>query len=150
MVRIPLLMVSAALAASLAGCAGGINASPVDATSASPTSDVPAMRAMAGRWQGSLWESHTPPIYKQGSAAMDLTIAPDGTWTGTIGPDQAFGTARWHGKRLLLTGTLRRAGGHEELVYLDLTGNDTQRWSETRAFFGDRESPASASLKKIL
>ena len=146
MVRIPLLMVSTALAASLAGCAGSMNDGQMDATSAS----VPSEPVLAGHWQGSLWESHTPPIYKQGSAAMDLTIAPDGTWTGTIGPDQGSGIARWHGKRLLLTGTLRRAGGHEELVYLDLTGNDTQRWSETRAFFGDRESPASASLKKIL
>jgi hypothetical protein len=150
MVRIPLLVVSTALAASLAGCAGGINAGPVDATSASPTSDVPAMRAMAGHWQGSLWESHAPPIYKQGSAAMDLTIAPDGTWAGTIGPDRASGTARWHGKRLLLTGTLRRASGPDEPVYLDLTGNDTQRWSETPWLFGDRLSPASASLKRVL
>jgi len=147
MVRIPLLMVSTALAASLAGCAGGINASPADSPSASPTSGMPTM---AGHWQGSLWETHAPPIYKQGSAAMDLTIASDGTWAGTIGPDQASGTARWHGKRLLLTGTLRRASGPEEPVYLDLTGNDTQRWSETPAFFGDRLSPASASLKKVL
>ena len=91
------------------------------------------------------------PIYKQGSAAIDLTIAPDGTWTGTIGPDQASGVARWHGKRLLLTGTLQRAGGrYEEPVYLDLVGDDTRRWSETHAFFGERESPASASLRKVL
>jgi hypothetical protein len=75
--------------------------------------------ALAGHWQGSLWESHAPPIYKQGSAAIDLTIAPEGTGIGMIGPDRA-------------------------------SGNDTRRWSETHAFFGDRESPASASLRKVL
>jgi len=140
-------MVSTALAASLAGCAGSMNDGQMDATSASPTSEVPAL---AGHWQGSLWESHTPPIFKQGSAAMDFTIAPDGTWTGKIGPNQASGVARWHGTRLLLTGTFRQADGHEEPVYLDLAGNDTIRWGETRAFFGDRETPASTSLHKVL
>jgi hypothetical protein len=148
MVRIPLLMVSTALAASLAGCAGAVNPGPLDSPSASPRSSEEA--AIAGHWQGSLWESHAPPIYKQGSAAMDLTIAPDGTWTGTIGPDPGTGVVRWHGNRLLLTGTIRRAGGHEEPVYLDLTGNHTTRWGETHAFFGDRETPASATLRKVL
>src|SRR5262245_60833822 len=147
MVRIPFSMVSAALAASLAGCAGVVNTSHLDAPSASPPSEAPAV---VGRWQGSLWESHTPPIYKQGSAPMDLTIAPDGKWTGKIGPDPASGVARWHSKRLLLTGTIRRAGGHEEPVYLDLAGDDSRRWGETHAFFGDRETPASASLHKVL
>ena len=147
MVRIPLLMVSTALAASLAGCAGSMNDGRMDAPSASVPSEIPVP---SGHWQGSLWESHAPPIYKQGSAAMDLTIAPDGTWTGTIGPDPGTGVARWHGKRLLLTGTIRRAGGHEEPVYLDLTGDDTIRWGETHAFFGDRETPASATLKRVL
>ena len=108
MVRVPLLMLSTALAASLAGCAGTVAGNRNDAPAASVPGEAPAI---AGHWQGSLWESHAPPIYKQGSAAIDLTIAPDGTWTGTIGPDQASGTARWHGKRLLLTGTLQRAGG---------------------------------------
>jgi hypothetical protein len=149
MIRIPLLVVSTALAAaSLAGCAGTMIDGREDAPAASIPSEAPAL---AGHWQGSLWESHAPPIYKQGSAAIDLTIGPDGTWTGTVGPDQASGTARWHGKRLLLTGTLQRAGGrYTEPVYLDLTGDDTRRWAETRAFFGERESPASASLRKIL
>src|SRR5262245_47055558 len=147
MVRIPFLIVSTALAASLAGCAGAVNTSSLDAPSASVTSEVPAV---AGHWQGSLWEAHDPPIFKQGSAAMDVTIAPDGKWVGTIGPDQGSGVARWHGKRLLLTGTIRRAGGHEEPVYLDLAGDDSRRWGETHAFFGDRETPASASLHKVL
>lgn len=149
MVRMPLLMVSTALAsASLAGCAGHPVAGRSDAPAASVPSEAPAL---AGHWRGSLWESHAPPIYKQGSAATDLTIAPDGTWTGTIGPDQAFGTARWHGKRLLLTGMLKRDGGrYEEPVYLDLVGDGTRRWAETHAFFGERESPASASLRKVL
>jgi hypothetical protein len=139
-------MISTALAASLAGCAGSTMGSGTDAPAASVPSEAPAL---AGHWQGSLLESHTPPIYKQGSAAIDLTVAPDGTWIGTIGPDRASGNARWHGKRLLLTGTIRRAGGHEEPVYLDLVGDDTRRWAETHAFFGDRETPASASLRKV-
>ena len=147
MVRIPLLVTSAALATSLAGCAGYVPGPETEALSASPTSEVPSV---AGHWQGSLWESHAPPIYKQGSAAIDLTIAPDGTWKGTIGPDPGSGVARRHGQRLLLTGTIRRAGGHEEPVYLDLVGDDSGRWSETHAFFGDRETPASASLHKVL
>src|SRR5262245_62165428 len=130
MVRIPLLMVSTALAASLAGCAGAV--SPLDSPSASPTSEVPAI---AGHWPRRLCGRPAPPICRQGSPAMDLTIGPDGTWTGTIGPDPGSGVVRWHGKRLLLSGTIRRAGGHEEPVYLDLTGNDTTRWGETHAFF---------------
>ena len=146
MVRIPFIVVSTALGASLAGCAGAVNTRPLDASSASPTSEVPAV---AGHWQGSLWETHDPPIFKQGSAAMDLTIAPDGTWTGKIGPDPGSGIAQWHGKRLLLAGTIRRTGGREEPVRLDLNGGDMQRWGETYAFFGDRESPASVSLHKV-
>ena len=146
MVRIPLLMVSTALVASLAGCAGSMHDGRMDAPSASPTSTDPAL---VGHWQGSLWESHTPPIFKQGSAPMDLTIAPDGTWTGKIGPDPASGITRWRGQRLLLSGTIRRADGDEEPVYLDLAGNDAQRWGETHAFFGDRETPVSAALHKI-
>ena len=146
MVRIPFLVVSTALAASLAGCAGAVNTRPFDAPSASPTSEVPAI---AGRWQGSLWETNSPPTVKQGSAAIDLTIGPDGTWTGKIGPDPGSGIAQWHGKRLLLTGTIRRTGGHEEPVRLDLRGSDTRRWGETYAFFGDRETPVSAALHKI-
>jgi hypothetical protein len=146
MVRIPLLMMSAALAASLAGCAGHVAGARADATSASPRSEVPPV---TGRWHGSLWESHTSPILKQGSSTMDVTVAPDGTWTGTIGPDQARGVARRHGNRVLLSGTIRRAGGREEPVYFDLVGDDTRRWTETHAFFGDRESPASASLRRV-
>ena len=116
-----------------------------------PAASVPSEpSALAGHWEGSLWESHVSPIYKQGSAVIDLTIAPDGTWIGMIGPDRPSGHARWHGKRLLLTGALRRANGQEEPVYLDLVGDDTRRWSETHAFFGDRESPASTSLRKFL
>jgi hypothetical protein len=147
MVRIPFLMLSTALAASLAGCAGAVNTSSLDAPSASPTSEVPAI---AGHWQGSLWESHDPPMFKQGSAPVDLTIAADGTWTGKIGADPGSGVARRHGKRLLLTGTIRRPGGHEEPVYMDLTGNDARRWGETHAFFGDRETPTSVSIHKVL
>jgi hypothetical protein len=93
---------------------------------------------------------HAMPIVKQGSGGMDLTIAPDGTWAGTIGPNQASGVARRPGTRLLLTGTLRRAGGHEDPVYMDLVGDDTRRWGETHAFFGDRETIAGASLRRVL
>jgi hypothetical protein len=147
MVRVPLLVVSTALAASLAGCAGAVNTSPLDAPSASPPSEVPAV---AGHWKGTVRESHNEPMIKQGLAPLDLTIAPDGTWTGTLGANKASGMARWHGKRLLITGTQWTANGHEEPVYLDLTGNDTSRWGQTHAFFGDRESEASAALQKVL
>ena len=141
-----LLVVSAALAASLTGCAGYVPGAETEALSASPTSEVPSV---AGHWQGSLWESHAQPIYKQGSASIDLTIAPDGTWMGTIGPDQGSGVARRHGQRLFADRD-DPAGRHVEPVHLDLVGDDTRRWNETHAFFGDRESPASASLRKVL
>jgi hypothetical protein len=71
MVRIPLLVTSSALAASLAGCAGYVPGAGTEAVSASPTSEVPSVA-------------------------------------------------------------------------------DSRRWSETHAFFGDRETPASASLHKVL
>jgi hypothetical protein len=72
------------------------------------------------------------PGWARSDPTRDLA-SPDGTASGC-----------------LLTGTIRRAGRHVEPEYLDLVGDDTRRWNETHAFFGDRESPASASLRKVL
>ena len=135
MVRIPLLVSSAVLAASLTGCAGHV----------AVTSEAP----LAGHWRGSVWESNNPPIVKQGAADIDIAIAPDATWRGTIGPNQASGIVRQHGGRVLLIGSVRDASGHAERVYFDLAGSGAHRWTETPFTFSGRESPATVSLHKV-
>ena len=145
MVRIPFLVSSAVLAASLTGCAGHLAATHAEAVSASPSSEVP----LTGHWRGSVWESNNPPIVKQGAANIDIAIAPDGTWQGTIGTGQASGIVRQHGSRVVLIGSVRDASGHAERVYFDLAGNNARRWSETPFTFSGRESPATVSLHKV-
>jgi len=143
----------ALMTASLTGCASDHAANGAAASIPSgrpPLSGTPVandLQTLAGHWQGTLSEGST--WYKPGLALLDLTIAPDGTWTGTIGADQASGAARRRGRRLLLTGTVRRENGHEEPVYLDLTGDDTRRWGQTLASFAGRSAPASVSLRKV-
>jgi hypothetical protein len=80
---------------------------------------------------------------------LDVTLNADGTWTGTIGGAKASGTAQLKGRALVLTGTARSGTGHEDPVYLSLTGDGTRRWGETLARFGDRAERASVSLRKV-
>jgi hypothetical protein len=104
------------------------------------------LRSLVGRWQGTLAE--TGAFYYQGTLPVDVTIRPDGTWSGTIGNAEATGTASMQGRRLVLSGTARSSTGHEAPVYLALTGDESRRWGATLGRFAGREERASVSLEK--
>jgi hypothetical protein len=127
----------------LAGCTG-LPGSRADG--ASPSAAVPdRLASLSGRWRGTIDE--TAGWFHQGSTPVDLTIAPDGTWTGTLGKARAAGRAEVRGRHLILRGTARSAQD-EDVVYLRVTGDDARRWGETVADFGGRVERASVSLKK--
>jgi hypothetical protein len=141
MVRIAIIVL--VLATSLSGC-GRPLASFDD--SASPAAAIPdRLDRLSGHWQGRIDE--TAGWFHQGSMPVDLTLVPDGSWTGTIGKSKAAGTTEVRGRHLILRGTARSAHD-EDVVYLRLTGDDTRRWGETVADFGGRPERASVALKK--
>ena len=82
-------MVTAVLAVVLAGCAhasaGSAGVQP------EPSASI-AESSLAGHWQGTAWETGAHLI--QGAAPIDVRLADDGTWRGTIGKASAAGTAR--------------------------------------------------------
>ena len=141
MVRIALAMV--VLAGTLSGCAG-LRASRVD--DASSASIGERRQPLAGHWQGRIDE--TAGWFYQGSSPLDLTITPDGRWTGTVGKAKASGVARLKGRHLVLSGTAASETGHEEAVYLRLTGDDSARWGATRRDFTGGDTHATVSLRK--
>jgi hypothetical protein len=105
------------------------------------------LEPLAGHWQGMF--SETGGWYYQGTVPLDVTINLDGTWTGAIGGSNASGTAKLKGRNVVLEGTARSATGHEEPVYLSLTGDDARRWGAALARFGEWEEPASVSLRTV-
>jgi hypothetical protein len=142
MVRISIIVLG--FATLLAGCGGLVGARADGA--AWPSAAIPdRLEPLSGHWQGTIDE--TAGWFHQGSMAVDLTIARDGTWTGTIGKTPAAGTAEVRGRHLILRGTARSAQ-EEDAVYLRLTGDDARRWGETVADFGGRPERASVALKK--
>jgi hypothetical protein len=80
-----------------------------------------------------------------GRIPLDLRIAEDGTWRGTIGPARAAGRAYARGDDVILEGTAIASGGKEDPVYFRLTGDDARRWGTTLATFPGRE-PAHAEV----
>jgi hypothetical protein len=145
MTRIALRLGVVLLVGSLVGCASHASRTAGDADS--PSASVSdQLRSLAGRWQGVMAE--TGAFYYQGLLRLDLTVHPDGTWSGTIGNARAGGTASMRGNRLVLSGTARSSTGQQDPVYFALTGDDAQRWGETLGRFGGREERASVSLEK--
>jgi hypothetical protein len=131
------------LSASLAACASPLGLRGGDQPSASPGE---GMQLLAGHWRGSIGE--TAGWYYQGLIPLDLTIAPDGTWSGTVGQAQASGTARVQRGQVVLTGTTRTAAGRVDPLYLRLTGDEAARWGATRADFPGGDTHASVSLRR--
>jgi hypothetical protein len=84
----------------------------------------------------------------QGTLPVDMTLRPDGTWSGTIGNAEARGTASMRGRRLVLGGTARSSTGHVDPLHLALTGDESRRWGATLGRFAGREERASVSLEK--
>ena len=128
------------IALAVAGC-GGFRAG---SASDDPATAVLDFSDVAGRWQGTLYE--TGGGYTSGSTPLDITLAPDGVWQGTIGKAPAAGRARLDKGRLVLSGTATGAGGRPEAVYYSLTGDDQRRWGETISTFGSGR--ASVSLER--
>ena len=62
------------------GCAG--RAARVAGDDAAPSASI-ASASLAGHWRGELYETGGSLV--TGTAPIDLTIAEDGTWRGTIG-----------------------------------------------------------------
>jgi len=136
-------MLAVLLAIVLAGCA---HASARSAGVQPEPSASIAESSLAGHWQGTAWETGAHLI--QGAAPIDLRLAQDGTWRGTIGKASAAGTARMRKGRLELTGTARLPDGRHDPVSYVLGGDSTRRWGEAVASFYGRPTHAEISLQK--
>jgi hypothetical protein len=137
-------IVAVAVAMAVAGCA---QASPRRAElETQPSASIPALPSVAGHWRGVAWETGAHLI--QGNAPIDIRLAPDGTWRGTIGKGSASGTARMHNGRLVLTGVTRMPDGRHDFVSYSLSGHSTRRWGESVAIFSGRPTHADVSLEK--
>jgi hypothetical protein len=148
MARIALVMLAlVTVALVVAGCAGVQRL--IAGDDVTPAASVGAgMETLAGHWQGSIWE--TGAHLYQGSTELDVRIADDGRWSGTVGKARAEGTARLTERgRLVLSGTAHEAGGHAAPVYLSLTGDESRRWGGTAAVFAGREANAQVSLQRV-
>jgi hypothetical protein len=131
-----------ALALVVAGCAATVD-------SPGAASDV---RALAGHWQGTIWE--TGASFYQGQTALDVRLTEDGTWSGSIGKAQASGVARMHRRWLVLSGTATTEDGHQQPIYYELTGDASRRWGQIAATFAGRDGQgrvehASVALYKV-
>jgi hypothetical protein len=140
MARHAILLVLLALTA--AGCA---SARARVAGTDTPSASV-APSTVAGHWQGDLYETGGSLV--TGTLPLDLTIAEDGTWRGTIGKAKASGTTRMRGERIVLEGVAVAPDGTQQPVYFDLKGDDRRRWGETVTTFGGRDGRASISLSR--
>jgi hypothetical protein len=102
-------MFKTVLAIMLAGLAAGCATTRRAGDDSASAAVSERLQPLGGHWQGVIAE--TAGWYHQGSAPLDLTIAPDRTWSGTVGKTQASGTARLKGRDLVLSGTAHPATG---------------------------------------
>jgi hypothetical protein len=142
MVRNAILVTALGLAA--AGCAHAFAGPPL---TGEPSASIADTSGLTGHWQGTMYE--TAGSLVSGSSPVDLTIAPDGTWRGTIARAPATGTAERRGNRVVLNGTAAAPGGPARPVYLDLRTRGNDMWGETVATFGGRDGRASVSLDRV-
>jgi hypothetical protein len=132
MARIAFVIVGAALLMTAGGCAGASLLTEGDSPAASPGPGV------AGHWRGTVTE--IGGWYFTATAPVDVRIAEDGRWSGTIGKDRASGRVHGQGKEVLLEGTAVGRDGHQQAVYYRLRGDNTLRWGSTLASFPSRDS----------
>ena len=141
MVRNAIIAVALGLAA--AGCAHAAAGSRV---AAEPSASIADTSGLAGHWQGTVYE--TAGSLVTGSSPLDVTIAPDGTWRGSIGKAPASGQVRMRGSRVVLAGTASPSDGAAHPVYLDLRSSGARMWGETVATFSGRDDRASVALTR--
>jgi hypothetical protein len=132
----------ALLVFAVAGCVG--RAAHIGADTA-PSASV-AGADLAGHWRGDLYE--TAGTLVTGSQRVDVTIAEDGTWRGTIGKATASGAARMKGDRLVISGSAQAPDGGRDPVYFSLTGDEHRRWGVTTTTFSGRDARATVSLER--
>lgn len=141
MVRKAITLVALVLTA--AGCSHATSA----ARGVEPSASVgDVMRPLAGHWQGTIYE--TAGSLVTGSTPVDIRIAEDGTWRGTIGKAAASGRADLRRRRLVLSGTTQTPDGARQPVYFTLTGDERRRWGETMGMFGGRSERAEISMNR--
>jgi hypothetical protein len=134
-------IVCVALALAVGGCAGMSRSA---RTADSPSASVADVSSIAGHWQGSIYETGGSLV--SGSTPVDLTIAPDGTWRGTLGKSVAEGRARLRGSRVVLQGTAAAPDGPARPVYLDLRNNGQDLWGQTVATFSGHQDRGAVAL----
>ena len=132
-----------ALVLAAGGCAGMSRSATVD----QPSASIPDTSVLAGRWTGSIYE--TAGSLVSGSTPLDVTIAPDGTWRGTIGKAAAAGRVQSHGRRVVLEGTAGAPDGPARPVYLDLKSRGDDLWGQTVATFSGRDDRAAVALERV-
>jgi hypothetical protein len=143
MAKVALVMIGLAASLALTGCVSGRR----EADASLPSASIgPGLERLAGRWYGTLYE--TGGSLYQGFSTLELDLDEDGTWTGTIGSAPASGAARLEGNRLVVTGTAGAANGPKLPVYVELTGDDSNRWGQMAALFAGRRAPATIQLER--
>jgi hypothetical protein len=149
MARLAVLAIALAASLGLSACAsGGGDGRRADTGASPPSASIrPGIEALAGRWEGALWETGSS-LY-QGTSRMQVRLDEDGTWQGHIGGAPAAGTARLEGNRLIVTGTTGAPGGPHLPVYVSLTGDEDRRWGQMSALFAGRRAPAIVSLQRL-
>ena len=136
-----LVLALAALAA--AGCGRATRTASVE-----PSASIANNLAdLAGHWQGSVWETGAHVV--QGSAPVDLRLADDGTWRGTIGKMAASGTAAVRRNVLVLAGTATGHDGETQPVYYMLRGGRERRFGEMTTSFSSAEGPGREGHAEI-
>ena len=137
------ILVGLLLTFTAAGCAGRSAGTAGD--DIAPSASI-ASESLAGHWRGELHETGGSLV--TGSKPIDLTIAEDGTWRGTIGKAPASGTARLQKGRLVLEGAAAAPNSAPQAAYYRLEGDDQRRWGETTTTFTGWEARASVSLER--
>jgi hypothetical protein len=104
--------------------------------------------ALAGRWQGTIWEIGAHLI--QGRVPVEVRLREDGTWSGKVGPADASGVARLDQKGwLIISGTVHETDRvAESEIYWELVGDSTRRSGQIEATFFGRDEHAAISLQK--
>ena len=142
MAKNAIVLVARVLAAG--GCAGmSRSAAAVD----QPSASIPDTSGLTGHWTGSIYE--TAGSLVSGSTPLDVTIAPDGTWRGTLGKAAAAGRVRSHGRHVVLEGTAAAPDGPARAVYLDLKSRGHDLWGQTVATFSGRDDRAAVALERV-
>jgi len=105
------------------------------------------LEPLAGHWQGMF--SETGGWYYQGHGTARRDDQPGRDVDRSDRRLERLGYCEAEGRNVVLEGTARSATGHEEPVYLSLTGDDARRWGAALARFGEWEEPASVSLRTV-